>query len=113
MTKTIRMCVSARGLINHLRGLRKNAKTHLADSNGRTLSRDAAIDAVINEIAKGHLTLPMGDCANPCPNAHLGCSGFDYGEGGGCPGFEQSQDAGERRDGGNPQRECHDCGEDT
>lgn len=103
MSKTIRICMSARGLLHHLRGMRKHAKTHLADDNGRPLSRDAAIDAVIDEIAKGHLTLPMGDCANPCPHAHLGCLGFNYGEGGGCPGFENPDNASEQCEAGVPQ----------
>jgi hypothetical protein len=88
VTRTIHVCMNARGLVRHLRSLRKNARTGLQDDEGRPLSREAAIDAVIDEIAKGHETLPMGGCANPCPRAHLGCTGFDYGENGGCPGYE-------------------------
>lgn len=91
MSRTTHFCISARGLIRHLRSLRKNAKTGLTDDQGRPLSRDQAIEAVIDEIAKGRLTLPMGGCANPCPRARLGCEGFDYAEGGGCPGYQKPE----------------------
>ena len=86
--KRIHMCVNVRGLINHLRAMRKNAKTHMTGDDGRLLSRDAAIDACLDEIAKGHKVIPMSKCCgNPCKNS--GCAGFDY-SGGGCPGYKIS-----------------------
>lgn len=82
------MCMSVRGGIRHLQGLRKNAKTYMTDDQGRALSRDEAINAMMDELARGRETIPMGPhCANPCPNADKGCPGFDYGTGGGCGGF--------------------------
>jgi hypothetical protein len=39
------------------------------------------------EKAKGRHVIPMSaECGNPCKNAAKGCTGFDYGERGGCPG---------------------------
>jgi hypothetical protein len=39
------------------------------------------------EKAKGRHVVPMSaECGNPCRHADNGCTGFDYGERGGCPG---------------------------
>lgn len=88
MGKSVYICMSVRGGIRHLQGLRKNAKTYMTDDQGRALSRDEAINAMMDELAKGREVIPMGrHCGNPCLNADKGCTGFDYGEGGGCPGY--------------------------
>jgi hypothetical protein len=51
------------------------------------LSRDAAIDACIDEISKGHEVLPMSKgCGNPCENSPK-CPGFCFKKDG-CPGYE-------------------------
>lgn len=87
-SKSVYMCMSVRGGIRHLQGLRKNAKTYMTDDQGRALSRDEAINAMMDELAKGRETIPMGPhCGNPCQNSDKGCTGFDYGEHGGCPGY--------------------------
>jgi hypothetical protein len=87
-SRTTYMCMSVRGGIRHLQGLRKNQKTYMTDDQGRALSRDDAINAMMDELAKGRETIPMGPhCANPCPNADKGCPGFNYGANGGCGGF--------------------------
>lgn len=86
-TRRISMCVSVRGALRNLAESRSK-KSAFNDNNGRPLSRMEAIDALQNELVKGHQTLPMGDdCANPCKHADKGCKGFDYGEHGGCPGY--------------------------
>jgi len=81
---TISMCQSVRGGIRRLQSTRKNAKTYMTDGRGWPLSRDQAIDALMNELAKGHEVIPMAKhCGNPC--AYASCKGFDY-KGGGCSG---------------------------
>ena len=45
--RTTYMCMSVRGGIRHLQGLRKSAKTYMTDDQGRALSRDEAINAMI------------------------------------------------------------------
>ena len=87
MNKRTHMCINVRGLISHLRGMRKNQKTHLTGDDGKPLSRDAAIDACIDEISKGHEVLPMSKgCGNPCENSPK-CPGFCFKKDG-CPGYE-------------------------
>jgi len=94
-SRTVYMCMSVRGGIRNLQALRKNARTYMTDDHGRVLSRDEAINAMMDELAKGHETIPMGpQCANPCTNADKGCTGFDYGEHGGCPGFCRATESG-------------------
>jgi hypothetical protein len=88
MGRTTYMCMSVRGGIRHLQSLRKNQKTYMTDDQGRALSRDEAINAMMDELAKGREVIPMTtQCGNPCSNAGRGCTGFNYGEGGGCAGF--------------------------
>lgn len=89
-SRTIYMCMSVRGAINSLHRQR-GKKTYMTDDQGRPLTKQQALDALdalMDELTKGHEVIPMGpQCANPCPNADRGCTGFDYGEHGGCPGF--------------------------
>ena len=86
-SRTVYMCMSVRGAINSLHRQR-GKKTYMTDDQGRPLTKQQALDALMDELAKGHETIPMGpQCANPCPNADKGCPGFDYGEHGGCGGF--------------------------
>jgi hypothetical protein len=84
--KSYYMCMSVRGAIKDLQS-RRGKKSYMNDDQGRPLTRLEAIDALMDELAKGHELIPMGDkCANPCPNAYRGCAGFDYKDGG-CPGY--------------------------
>lgn len=84
--RSVYMCLSVRGALRRLAESR--AKKSEFSDNGRPLSRLEAIESLQDELAKGRETLPMGSvCANPCPNAGKGCKGFDYGKGGGCPGY--------------------------
>lgn len=85
MTTTTTMCMSVRGGIRMLQSKRRNSKTYMRDDSGRELSRDEAINALMDELAKGHEVIPMSkECGNPC--AYASCPGFNYGEHGGCGG---------------------------
>lgn len=91
VSRTTYMSLSVRGAI---RGLQKqrSKKTYLTDDAGRPLSKEQAIDALMDELTKGRETIPMGPkCGNPCKQA--GCAGFDYGEHGGCAGFPTPSEA--------------------
>jgi hypothetical protein len=85
MTRRMSVCLSVRDAIKEAH--RSRAKgSHYNDDQGRPLTRLEAIDALMNELAKGHEVIPLGsECGNPCKNP--GCAGFDY-SGGGCPGYE-------------------------
>ena len=85
MSKSSFMCMSVRGGIRMLQAKRRNAKTYMTDDAGRPLSRDEAIDALMDELAKGRAVIPISPhCGKPC--AYASCPGFDYGEHGGCGG---------------------------
>jgi hypothetical protein len=80
------MCMNVRGGIRELQKQRSQ-KTFYTDDAGRPLSKPEAIDALMDELAQGHELMPMNPkCGNPCENSPL-CKGFDYGKGGGCPGY--------------------------
>lgn len=85
MSRTTTMCMSVRGGIRMLQAKRRNAKTYMTDNAGRPLSRDEAINALMDELAKGREVIPMSKhCGKPC--AYASCPGFDYGAQGGCGG---------------------------
>lgn len=84
--RTSYMCMSVRGAIRDLQGKRANAKTYMNDDDGKPLSRDGAINALMDELAKGREVIPMhSKCGNPCKQNHT-CTGFDFKDGG-CPGY--------------------------
>lgn len=57
------------------------------EDNGDSMSPETAHKMLMAEIRKGHHVIPCSpECGNPCK--HKGCAGFDYGEKGGCPGYE-------------------------
>lgn len=92
MSRTYYMNMSVRGAIRNTMGLRKNAKTYMTDDKGRPLSRDEAVSALMDELAKGRDVIPLeSTCGNPCQRAHLGCTGFLYKDAAagkrGCPGY--------------------------
>lgn len=83
---SLHMCLCVRGAIKNLHGSRAK-RSGFTDDNGRQLTRLEAIDALMDELAKGRETIPMhSGCGNPCKNSRL-CNGFDYGPNGGCPGY--------------------------
>lgn len=86
-TRRCSMCLSVRGGLRELHKSRAK-DSYYNDDDGKPLTRLQAIAALEDELLKGRETLPMGsDCANPCRHADKGCKGFDYGKGGGCPGY--------------------------
>lgn len=79
MSKTIHLCVSVRGLLNHSKSEMKRDLKWITDGDGKKFpSVDALKHALMDELAKGHEVLPT------CP-----CEGFDYKTG--CPGHEQQE----------------------
>jgi hypothetical protein len=87
---TTSMCLSVRGGISMLHAKRRNSKTYMTDNNGKPLSRDDAIQELMNELAKGHEVIPMSKhCGNPC--AYSSCKGFDYKEFG-CSGHTTGEE---------------------
>jgi len=92
-THRMSMCISVRGALGELRRSRKKG-SYWNDDKGKPLTRLEAIDALQDNLTNGRETLPLGkDCANPCPHSDKGCKGFDYGKGGGCPGYWLSEGA--------------------
>jgi hypothetical protein len=85
--KRVYMCLSVRGAIRNLQGQR-GKRSMFNDDNGKPMSKDQALGALMDELVKGRETIPMNSkCGNPCANSDK-CKGFDYGEQGGCPGHE-------------------------
>jgi hypothetical protein len=81
------MCISVRGALARLSESR-GKRSEFQSDKGKPLTRLEAIDALMDELAQGHEVIPMGSkCGNPCGHADKGCTGFDYGKGGGCPGY--------------------------
>ena len=86
-TRRVSMCLSVRGALRNLSESRARGSA-FNDDSGKPLTRLQAISALQEELSKGREKIPMGsECANPCPNADKGCQGFNYGKGGGCPGY--------------------------
>lgn len=81
------MNISIRGALMDLN--RSRAKGSCWDGDdGKPLTRLEAIDALQDELVQGREVLPLSnDCGNPCKHAAQGCTGFDYGKNGGCPGY--------------------------
>lgn len=80
------MCINVRGCIHDLQAQRSK-KTYITDDAGRPLNKTEAIDAMMDELEKGHKVIPMNPkCGNPCKESDA-CAGFDY-KGTGCPGYE-------------------------
>jgi|GEM_PF-1738613 len=87
--RTFSIALSVRGAIRDLEGRRPRAKSYFNDKNtGKSLTNAAALSGLRADLAAGRELLPMGDeCGTPCGHADKGCTGFNYKEGGGCPGY--------------------------
>lgn len=91
-TKRVSMCLSVRGALHDL-GSRRGAKSYFTDDNGKPLTRLQAIDTLHDDLAAGREVIPLSnECASPCKHADKGCKGFDFGKGGGCPGYWLEQE---------------------
>ena len=56
---------------------------------GTPMPPEEALCFLVIEKARGRFLLPVSaECGNPCKHANAGCTGFDYGADGGCPGRE-------------------------
>lgn len=78
------MCV--RGAIRNLQQSRSK-KSGLLHDDGRQMTKNEAIDALMDELAEGRETIPVSSkCGNPCGHSSA-CKGFDFGKNGGCPGY--------------------------
>ena len=55
------LCLSVRGALNQPKG---KLRGWLRDDNGKLLTPDQARDALMDELAKGHEVIPMGECDN-------------------------------------------------
>ncbi len=78
MTKTLHMCLSVRGAL--MNWTAKDFRTLFTRSDGRRATDAEAKSYLLDELAKGHEVIPMGEP----------CEGFDY-SGGGCPGHPQEE----------------------
>ncbi len=76
MERIIHMCVSIRGALRNMQGMRSNTKSYMDDDNGNPLTVGQAREALYDELAQGRKVLPMGKCDN-----------FSYQEG--CLGHEK------------------------
>lgn len=83
--RTFSLCLNIDGFVRNNRYPRdynifqKDDGTPLTPAEARTF--------LTTEKAKGRHVIPMSsECGNPCKHASNGCTGFDYGEHGGCPG---------------------------
>lgn len=91
-TMSMHMCLCTRGAIRNLQASRSK-KTAYQHDDGRPMNKDEAMNALMDELAKGHESIPMSKkCGNPCQNSPL-CKGFDYGKDGGCPGHPVSEES--------------------
>jgi hypothetical protein len=87
-SKTTRACVClcVRGAIKSLQSSRRK-NSDFQHSDGRPMTKNDGINALMDELVKGHETIPMNKkCGKPCQNSPL-CAGFDFGVNGGCPGY--------------------------
>lgn len=79
------MCLDVRGAIANTQRSRSK-RTGFLNDKGEPLNKLEAIDALMDELAKGREVIPMNNkCGMPCKQA-ASCKGFDYSSHGGCPG---------------------------
>lgn len=74
--KTVHMCMSVRGALNWNKATLKRMAKSFTDDNGKPMTPDQVRNALMDELAKGHEVIPLGECDN-----------FDYKKG--CMGHDQ------------------------
>lgn len=87
--RTFSIALSVRGAIAELRDQPPEGESWFNNRNtGQPLTNIEALTGLTCELAAGNEMLPMSaECGNPCDHAAEGCTGFNYGKGGGCPGY--------------------------
>jgi len=92
--RTYSMSLSVRGAIAELSDQPPEGESWFGDrETGRALTNTEALTALTLDLVAGREMLPMSeDCGNPCGHAAEGCTGFNYGKGGGCPGYPTPQE---------------------
>lgn len=78
--KTVHMCMSVKGVLKNWRP--SQYRKFFTNDNGRVLTADEAKRYLLDEIGKGRLVIPMGECDN-----------FDYQTG--CRGHEDVTEKGD------------------
>lgn len=90
--RTLHLCMGVRGGIQRHSRLPPEGTSYAKDRSGRVMTNAEFVVVLMDELAKGHEVIPMSEgCGNPCSRSHLGCSGFNYAAGGGCPGYVQPE----------------------
>lgn len=80
------MCISVEGAIKAHRRYKPTDSSWVVQ-NGRELNNAEYLAHLTIEQAKGRKVIPLnGRCGNPCSNSEH-CTGFDYSDEGGCPGY--------------------------
>lgn len=76
MARVIHCCLDLRGFLRSAKfpGGYRGMFQH---DDGRPMTPEEAHDALLDEVARGHVVIPFGKA----------CDGFDY-SGGGCPGHD-------------------------
>ena len=65
--KSYHMCLDIRGII------RNKSFKGFTDDNGKPMSKDAVLSALMDELAKGRRVIPLGKCDNF--DYQTGCNG--------------------------------------
>ncbi len=81
MARTIHMCLSVRGALRWGKREFRKALSWMTQDGRRFESIEHLREALMDELAKGHEVLPVGEI----------CEGFDWKTG--CPGHEVKSDA--------------------
>ena len=76
--RRIHVCLDVRGALMNYRP--RDLASLFVDANGRRLNAREAKAALLDELAKGHLKLPVGEA----------CGGFSFTDG--CPGHDIPED---------------------
>lgn len=85
--RTVCLNLSVRGFLRNNR-FPRDYKGVFTGDDGKALEPEAAREGLMDHLAAGRERIPVdATCANPCPRAGRGCTGFDFGADGGCPGY--------------------------
>ncbi len=87
MSRRISVCMNIRGFMRNNK-FPKDYRGMFRRDDGVLLTPHEAREELLDRIAKGQHVMPVSpECGSPCMHADNGCKGFNFGEGGGCPGY--------------------------